>query len=110
MITNPCAKDVRMMYLQISSDVAEKRILVSAKKMINMMCHKEYAGLLRRSSVCTWKSMCQVAYALLSSKFRIPRGFTMVLTHYIERWIIYLIPSRNTIGNNVVLAHGIEKW
>jgi len=109
MISNLCVKDVRMMYLQISSDVTEKRIPVSARKMINMMCHKAYAGLLRRSSICTQKSTCQVAYALLRSKFRIPRGVTMALTHCIERLIIYLVPSRNTIESGMVLTHVIYK-
>ena len=73
------------------------------------VCLKAYAGLSRRSSVCTRKSTCQVAYAQLRSKFVKPRVTTMVLTHCIERWVVYLIPSRNTIGCDVVLAHGIEK-
>ena len=97
------------MYLQISSEVAEEKNSKSSRIMINKLCYKEYAGLLRRSSVCMRKSTCQVAYALLCSKFRILRGITMVLTHSIEHWIIYLIPSRNTIGSGMVLAHGIDK-
>ena len=97
------------MYLQSSADVMKKEIPVCAKAMMKRVCHKAYAGLLRISRVCTRKSMCQVAYALLHSKFIIPGGVTMVLTHCIERWIIYLIPSRNTIGSGVVLAHGIDK-
>ena len=55
------------------------------------------------------KSTYQVAYAYLHSKFIKPGDITMVLAHSIERWIIYLIPSRNTIGSGVVLAHGIDK-
>ena len=46
---------------------------------------------------------------LLHSKIMIPRGITMVLAHSIERGIVYLIPSMNTIGRCVVLAHGIDK-
>ena len=99
-----------MMYLCVKrkDDVFVDQ-LSKYQKMINMMCHKAYAGSLRRSSVCTWKNTCQVAYAHLRSKFRIPRGVTMVLTHYIERWIIFLISSRNTISIGVVFVHGIDK-
>ena len=45
MISNLCVKYVRMMYLQISSDVTEKIITVSAIEMINIICHNVYAGL-----------------------------------------------------------------
>ena len=51
MISNLCAKDVRMMYLQISSDVAEKRIPVSAIKMINIICHNVYATFVKATRV-----------------------------------------------------------
>ena len=37
----------------------------------------------------------------------IPRVFTMVFTHNIERMNDYLIPSKITIDTSVVLAHGI---
>ena len=77
--------------------------------MIKNVCYKAYAGLSRIKRICTRKSMCQAMYGLLRSKFRIPRGITNVLTHFIERWIVFLIPSRKTIGSNVVLTHGIEK-
>ena len=53
MIRNLCARDVRMMYLQISSDVIEKKIPVSAKKMINIMCHNVYATFLKATHVYT---------------------------------------------------------
>ena len=33
----------------------------------------------------------------------------MVLAHSIERCVVYFIPSKNTIGTCVVLAHGIGK-
>ena len=55
------------------------------------------------------KSKYQVAYAYLRSKFIKLGEFTMVLAHSVEPWNIYLIPSRNTIGSGVVLAHGIVK-
>ena len=45
MISNLCVKDVIMMYLQISLDVTEKRIPVSVREMINIICHNVYAGL-----------------------------------------------------------------
>ena len=45
MIRNLCAKDVRMMYLQISLDVTEKIIPASAREMINIICHNVYTGL-----------------------------------------------------------------
>ena len=77
--------------------------------MINKVCHIAYVGLLRISSVCMQKNTCQVTYALFRSKFMKPGDITMVLTHCIECWITYLIPSRNTIGSSVVLVHGIVK-
>ena len=46
---------------------------------------------------------------LLHSKIMKPRGITMVLAHSIERCIVYLIMSKNTINNCVVLTHGIGK-
>ena len=46
---------------------------------------------------------------LLRSKIIIPRGITMVLAHSIKRCIVYLIPSKNTIGSCVVLADVIGK-
>ena len=97
------------MYLQSSSDVMEKGFPVRARAMMKMVCHKAYAGLKRLSSVCTQKRTCQVAYAYLRSKIRIPRGITMVLAHSIERCMVYLITSKNTNGCCVVLAHGIGK-
>ena len=97
------------MYLQSEQKVQKKEISVRARTMIKSVCHKAYAGLLRRRRVCTQKSMCQVAYDQLRSKCVKPRVTTIVLTHCIERWVVYLIPSRNTIGSYVVLAHGIEK-
>ena len=45
MIRNLCVKDVRMMYLQIISDVTEKIIPASAREMINIICHNVYASL-----------------------------------------------------------------
>ena len=77
--------------------------------MMNKTCHYAYAGLFRRSIVCTQKSMCQVAYDQLRSKCVKPGVTTMVLTHCIERRIVHLIPSRNTIESDMVLAHGIVK-
>ena len=73
------------------------------------VCHKAYAGLLHRSSVYTREITCQVAYGKMRSKYVKPRVTTMVLTHCIERWIVYVIPPRKTIGSYVVLAHGIDK-
>ena len=46
---------------------------------------------------------------LLCSKIMIPGAITMVLAQNIELGVIYLIPSKNTIGTCVVLAHGIGK-
>ena len=46
---------------------------------------------------------------LLRSKKIIPGGITMVLSHKIERHVVYLISSKNTIGRCVVLTHGIDK-
>ena len=43
--SNLFVKDVKMMYLQISSEVGEKGISVSARVMMNKTCHKAYAGL-----------------------------------------------------------------
>ena len=51
MIRNLCAKDVRMMYLQISSEVAEKGISVSAREMINIICHNVYATFVKETHV-----------------------------------------------------------
>ena len=89
--------------------VMMKGISVCARTMMKSVCLKAYAGFSRISNVCTRKSTCQVTYAQLRSKFVKPGVTTMVLTHFIERWYVYVIPSRNTIGSNVVLAHGIEK-
>ena len=100
--------DVNLMCLQSSSDVMMKGIPVCSRPMMKSVCLKAYAGLSRRSSVCTRKSTYQVTYSQLRSKFVKPRVTTMVLTHCIERWVVYLILSRNTIGSGVVLAHGID--
>ena len=53
MISNLCAKYVRMMYIQISSDVTEKTILVSARKMINIICQNVYATFVKETHVYT---------------------------------------------------------
>ena len=98
-----------MMCLQSNSDVMMKGISVCARTMMKSVCLKAYAGFSSRSSVCTRKRTCQVAYAQLRSKYVKPGVTTMVLTHCIERWIVYLIPSRNTIGSDVVLTHGIDE-
>ena len=37
--------DVNLMYLQRSSEVTEKGIPVSARELMNKVCHKAYAGL-----------------------------------------------------------------
>ena len=86
-----------------------KGIPVCARPMMKSECLKAYAGLSRRSSVCTRESTCQVAYAQLRSKSVKLGVTTMVLTHCIERWVVYLTPSKNTIGRGVILAHGIDK-
>ena len=49
--SNLCVKDVKMMYLQISSDVTEKGIPVSATEMINIRCHTVYAGLMKATRI-----------------------------------------------------------
>ena len=64
----------------------------SARIMLNKVCHKAYAVLLRRSRIFTHKLTFQVTYANLRSIFIKPRGITMVLAQIIERLIIYLIP------------------
>ena len=46
---------------------------------------------------------------LLGSKNIIPGGITIVSTHRIERHVVYLISSKDTIGSCVVLTHGIGK-
>ena len=97
------------MYLQIHSEAAEERNSESARIMLNKVCHKAYAVFLRRSHVCTHNLTFQVVYANLRSNFIKPGGITMVLAQSIERLIIYLVPSRNTIRSGVVLAHGIDK-
>ena len=97
------------MHPQISSKVVEGRNSESDRIFLNKVCHKAYAGVFRGSRVCTQKILCQVVYAQLRSKFIKLGVTTMVLTHCIERWIVYLIPSRNTIESDVVLAHGIDK-
>ena len=53
MISNLCAKDVRMMYLQISSDVTEKQFPVRARKMINIICHNVYVTFVKETRVYT---------------------------------------------------------
>ena len=53
MIINLCVKDVRMMYLQISSDVTEKTIPISARKMINIICHNVYATFVKATRIYT---------------------------------------------------------
>ena len=53
MISNLCAKDVRMMYLQISSDVTEKTFPVSARKMINIIFHNVYATFVKATRIYT---------------------------------------------------------
>ena len=100
---------VNLVYLQSIQKLQKKESIVCARRMSNKVCNEAYAGLFRRSRICTWKRSCQVAYAQLRSKFIKPGVTTMVLTHCIERWIVYLIPSMNTTGSNVVLTHGIEK-
>jgi len=97
------------MYLQSVQKVQKKESPVCARIMMNRVCFKAYTVLFKGSHVCTREIMFQVAYAYLRSKVINPGVLTMVLTHCIERWIVYLIPSRNTIGSGVVLAHGIDK-
>ena len=77
--------------------------------IIFFRAQKAYASLSRRNSVCTWELTSQVTYAQMRSKYVKQGVNTMVLTHCIKRWIVYEIPSRNTIGSYVVLAHGIDK-
>ena len=98
-----------MMCLQSNSVVMMNGISVCARTMMKSVCLKAYAVLSRISSVCTRKRTCQVTYGKMRSKYVKPGVTTMVLTHFIERWVVYLTPSRNTIGSGVVLAHGIEK-
>ena len=43
---------------------------------------------------------------IFHSKIMILGGITMVLAHNIERGVVYLISSKNTIDTCVVLAHG----
>jgi len=43
--SNLCVNNVNMMYLQSSSEVTEKGIPVSARAIMNMVCHKAYVGL-----------------------------------------------------------------
>ena len=86
-----------------------KGIPVCGRPVMKSVCLKAYAGLSSISSICTRESTCQVMYAQLRSKSVKPGVTTMVLTHCIERWVVYLILSRNTIGSGVVLAHGIDK-
>ena len=49
--SNLFVKYVKMMYLQISSKAAEKEIPVSAREMINLICHNVYAGLMKETHV-----------------------------------------------------------
>ena len=55
------------------------------------------------------RSTSEVAYAYLCSKIMTLRGIAMVLAKSIERDIVYLILSKNTIKSCVVLDHGIDK-
>ena len=51
MISNPCVKYVKMMYLQISSKVIEKGFPVSARAMTNIICHNVYVGLMKKTRI-----------------------------------------------------------
>ena len=51
MIRNLCVKDVKMMFLQVSSDVTEKGILVSVRKMKQEIFINVYAGLMKATHV-----------------------------------------------------------
>ena len=43
--SNLFVNDVNLMYLQSSSEVTKKEIPVSARLMMNKVCHKAYTGL-----------------------------------------------------------------
>ena len=49
--SNLFVKYVKIMYLQISSEVAEKGISVSARGMINIICHNVYATFMKATRV-----------------------------------------------------------
>ena len=49
--SNLFVKDVKMMYLQISSEAAEKGISVSAREMINIICHNVYATFVKETRI-----------------------------------------------------------
>ena len=49
--SNLFVKDVKMMILQVSSDVTKKGIPVSAREMINIRCHNVYTGLMKATRV-----------------------------------------------------------
>ena len=49
--SNLFVKYVKMMILQVGSDVTEKGIPVSAREMINIRCHNVYAGLMKAAHV-----------------------------------------------------------
>ena len=47
LLSNVFVKDVKMMFLQVSSDVTEKGILVSAREMKQEIFLNVYAGLMK---------------------------------------------------------------
>ena len=58
--SNLFVKDVKMMFVQVSSDVIEKGIPVSAREMINIICHNVYAGLMKATRV--WRQCIHYFY------------------------------------------------
>ena len=49
--SNLFVKDVKMMILQVSSDVTEKGIPISAREMTNIRCHNVYTSLIKETRV-----------------------------------------------------------
>ena len=136
--SNLFVKDVKMTFIQVSSDVLEKGIPISSIKMKQEIFLNVYAGSMKATHV--WRQwICYLVYrkpaytskisiyivfmmrchiytlirtlqvVYVHSKFMIPRGITMVLTHRIECCVLYFIPSKNTISSCVVLDHIIGK-
>ena len=62
-VLDELVNDVNLMYLQSVQKLQKKESTVCARRMSNKVCNEAYAGLFRRSHVCTRKGSCQVAYA-----------------------------------------------
>ena len=87
--------------------VYQKKCVMSNRGLVNFHIAGSIHGFLQARS-CIHTNKNDSGHVCLFA-LDIPGGITMVLAHNIERCVVYLIPSKKTIGSCVVLTHGIDK-